>query len=116
MNLVPQNQRSHVLKEKNEKSVLTVDDVNFPPLNAKNLKSRIGKVKISNQFFPKKKELDSEKAFNPAVKFFFGKMIEGKAKGVKEFYQSKRKDGTPNETEKVTPKEGQAWVDIFFKE
>ncbi|KAJ0570583.1 hypothetical protein HanHA300_Chr05g0179711 [Helianthus annuus] len=35
-----------VMKE--EKSVPPLDDANFPPLRAKNLKSKIGKVEISN--------------------------------------------------------------------
>ncbi|KAM0029295.1 putative transcription factor interactor and regulator CCHC(Zn) family [Helianthus debilis subsp. tardiflorus] len=102
------------VEKKDEKKVSIVDDVNFPPLNDKNYKSKIGKVEISNQFFPNQKELDVEKVFNPAVKNIFGKMIQGKSKGVKEFYQVKRKTETPVETENVTPKEGQAWVDIFF--
>ncbi|KAJ0946799.1 putative transcription factor interactor and regulator CCHC(Zn) family [Helianthus annuus] len=71
-------------------SVPPLDDENFPPLRAENLKSKIGKVEISNQFFPEKKEFDVEKAFNPKVKHIFGKMVDGKVKGVKEFYELKR--------------------------
>ncbi|MFS7926622.1 putative transcription factor interactor and regulator CCHC(Zn) family [Helianthus anomalus] len=41
--------------EKNgEKSVPTMDDLNFPPLRAENLKKKIGKVEISNQFYSDK--------------------------------------------------------------
>ncbi|KAJ0616395.1 putative transcription factor interactor and regulator CCHC(Zn) family [Helianthus annuus] len=36
---------------KSENSVPPLDDANFPPLRAKNLKSKTGKVEISNQFF-----------------------------------------------------------------
>ncbi|KAF5822208.1 putative transcription factor interactor and regulator CCHC(Zn) family [Helianthus annuus] len=99
---------------KSEKSVPPMDDVNFPPLRAENLKSKVGKVEISNQFYSEKKEFDVEKAFNGKVKNIFGKMVEGKAKVVKEFYEIKRNVQTPSETEKVTPKAGQAWVSVFF--
>ncbi|KAF5803343.1 putative transcription factor interactor and regulator CCHC(Zn) family [Helianthus annuus] len=74
-----------------ENSVSPLDDANFPPLRAENLKSKIGKVEISNQFFSEKKEFDIEKAFNPKVQNIFGKMIDGKVKGVKEFYEKKTK-------------------------
>ncbi|KAJ0880815.1 putative transcription factor interactor and regulator CCHC(Zn) family [Helianthus annuus] len=99
---------------KKEKSIPPLDDANFPPLRVENLKSKIGKVEISNQFFPEKKEFDVEKAFNPTVKNIFDKMVDGKAKGVKEFYEIKRNVQIPGEIEKVTPKAGQAWVSVFF--
>ncbi|MFS7980356.1 putative transcription factor interactor and regulator CCHC(Zn) family [Helianthus anomalus] len=102
--------------KKVEKSVPILNEKIFPQLSAEIFKKKIRKVEISNQFFPKKKELDVEKAFNPVAKNIFGKMITGKAKGVKEFYQAKRKNVTPKENEKITPKAGQAWVDIFSKE
>ena len=73
------SEEPHV-EEKVEKSVLTVDDVNFPPLNAKNWKSKVGKVEISNQFYSEKNKFDVEKAFNSNVKNIFGKMVNGKAK------------------------------------
>ncbi|KAJ0614804.1 putative transcription factor interactor and regulator CCHC(Zn) family [Helianthus annuus] len=76
---------------KGENSVLPLDDANFPPLRAENLKLKIGKVEISNQFFSEKKDFDVEKAFNPTVQSIFGKMIDGKVKGVKEFYEKKTK-------------------------
>ena len=41
-------------------------------------------------------------------------MVEGKVKGVKEFYESKRNVQRPSEIELVTPKAGQAWVPAFF--
>ncbi|KAJ0493748.1 putative transcription factor interactor and regulator CCHC(Zn) family [Helianthus annuus] len=102
------------VEEKGEKSVPTVDDVNFPPLRAENFKKKIGKVEISNQFFSEKKEFDVEKAFNPKVHHIFGKMINGKAKGVKEFYEKKMNGKKPSVGSSVSPKAGQAWVDIFF--
>ncbi|KAJ0694688.1 putative transcription factor interactor and regulator CCHC(Zn) family [Helianthus annuus] len=60
------------------------------------------------------KDFDAEKAFNPKVKHIFGKMIDRKVKGVKEFYEKKRKGKKPSDGDSVTPKAGQAWVDIFF--
>ncbi len=41
-------------------------------------------------------------------------MIDRKVKGVKEFYEKKRKGKKPSVDDSVTPKAGQAWVDIFF--
>ncbi|KAJ0734074.1 putative transcription factor interactor and regulator CCHC(Zn) family [Helianthus annuus] len=99
---------------KSDNSVPPMDDVNFPSLRAENLKSKVGKVEISNQFYSEKKEFDVEKAFNGKVKHIIGKMVEGKAKGVKDFYEEKRNVETPSETENVTPKAGQAWVSVFF--
>ncbi|KAJ0743502.1 putative transcription factor interactor and regulator CCHC(Zn) family [Helianthus annuus] len=96
---------------KSENSVPPMDDTNFPPLRAENSKQKVGKVKISN--YSEKKEFNVEKAFNNKVKNIFGKMVEGKVKGVKEFYEAKRNDQTPSEIEKVTPKAGQAWVPAF---
>ncbi|KAJ0927084.1 putative transcription factor interactor and regulator CCHC(Zn) family [Helianthus annuus] len=104
-----------------ERSVPTMNDENFPPLRAENFMKKVGKVEISNQFYSDKKKFDVEKTFNGNVKHIFGQMVNGKAKSVKEFYASKtsvhksveRKD---EEEDVVTPKDGQAWVDIFFKE
>ncbi|KAJ0441355.1 putative transcription factor interactor and regulator CCHC(Zn) family [Helianthus annuus] len=98
-----------------EKSVPTVDDENFPPLRAKNFKKKIGKVEISNQFYSDKQVFDVEKAFHPKVKYIFGKMIDRKVKGVKEFYEKKMGGKKPRVDDSVTPKAGQAWVDIFFE-
>ncbi|MFS7945165.1 putative transcription factor interactor and regulator CCHC(Zn) family [Helianthus anomalus] len=102
------------VEEKGEKSVPTVDDVNFPPLRAENFKKQIGKVEISNQFYSDKKVFDVENAFNPKVKHIFGKMIDRKVKGVKEFYEKKMGGKKPSVGSSVTPKAGQAWVDSFF--
>ncbi|KAM0035510.1 putative transcription factor interactor and regulator CCHC(Zn) family [Helianthus debilis subsp. tardiflorus] len=79
------------IESKGEDSVLAMDDAKFLPLRAENFKQKIDKVEISNQFFSEKKEFDVEKAFNPTVQNIFGKMINGKVKGVKEFYEKKLK-------------------------
>ncbi|KAJ0766369.1 hypothetical protein HanPI659440_Chr08g0314631 [Helianthus annuus] len=102
-------------KVKDENSVLTMDDVNFPPLQAENFKSKVGKVEISNQFYSEKKEFDVEKAFNGNVKKIFGKMVEGKVKGVKEYYETKKATFYPSEVEEETSKFGQAWTTVFHK-
>ncbi|KAJ0742885.1 putative transcription factor interactor and regulator CCHC(Zn) family [Helianthus annuus] len=98
---------------KSENSVPPMDDTNFPPLRTENFKQKDGKVKISNKFYSEKKEFDVEKAFNGKVKNIFGKMVEGKVKGVKEFYETKRNVQTPSENNSNTPKAGQAWVPTF---
>ncbi|KAJ0650065.1 putative transcription factor interactor and regulator CCHC(Zn) family [Helianthus annuus] len=100
---------------KEEKSVPPLNDENFPPLRADNLKSKIGKVEISSQFFPEKKEFDVEKVINPKVQNIFGMMIDGKVKGVKEFFEKKLIDKNPSIVDDgITPKAGQAWVSVFF--
>ncbi|KAF5762501.1 putative transcription factor interactor and regulator CCHC(Zn) family [Helianthus annuus] len=100
------------VEPKSEKSVPPMDDVNFPQLRTENFKQKVGKVEISNQFYSEKKEFDVERAFNGRVKHIFGKMVEGRAKGVKEFYESKR-TYLPSESNLGTPKAGQAWVSVF---
>ncbi|KAF5799059.1 putative transcription factor interactor and regulator CCHC(Zn) family [Helianthus annuus] len=107
------SEEPHVVK-KSENSVPPMDDENFPPLRTENFKQKIGKVEISNQFYSEKNEFDVEKTFNGNVKKIFGKMIEGKVKGVKDFYATKKATYTPTADELVSPKAGQAWVDIFF--
>uniref|UniRef100_A0A251TR39 Putative zinc finger, CCHC-type n=1 Tax=Helianthus annuus TaxID=4232 RepID=A0A251TR39_HELAN len=77
--------------EKDENSVPIVNDEEFPSLRADNYKKRIGKVEISNQFFHDEQEFDAEKVFNSKVKNIFGKMIDRKVNGVKEFYEKKTK-------------------------
>ncbi|XP_021971241.1 WEB family protein At4g27595, chloroplastic-like [Helianthus annuus] len=49
------------------------------------------KVNLDNRkwIVKKSKTFDVEKSFNPNVKHIFGKMIDGKVKGVKEFYEKK---------------------------
>ncbi|KAJ0869476.1 hypothetical protein HanRHA438_Chr11g0489561 [Helianthus annuus] len=100
-------------ESKGEKSVPRMDDANFPPLRAENFNQKVGKVEISNQFFSEKKEFDVEKAFNPKVKHIFGKMIDGKSKGVKEFYKKKMKGKKPSVDNLESPKDCQAWENFF---
>ncbi|KAM0036015.1 putative transcription factor interactor and regulator CCHC(Zn) family [Helianthus debilis subsp. tardiflorus] len=74
---------------KDEKSVPIVNDEDFLSLRAENYKKKIGKTEISNKFYNDKQEFDAEKVFNSKVKHIFGKMIDRKVKGVKEFYEKK---------------------------
>ncbi|KAJ0785715.1 putative transcription factor interactor and regulator CCHC(Zn) family [Helianthus annuus] len=99
---------------KDEKSVPIVYDEDFPSLRAENYKKKIGKTEIYNQFYNDKHEFDAEKVFNPKVKHIFGKMIDRKVKGVKEFYEMKKKGKKPSAGDSVKPKASQAWVGIFF--
>ena len=85
---------------------------NFPSLSKENLKLKVGKVEISDQFFVGKKEFDAEKVFNGKVKHIFGKMVDGKVKGAKEFYKSKC---WWDRCVPESPKAGQAWVTAFPK-
>ncbi|MFS8035341.1 hypothetical protein Hanom_Chr17g01591921 [Helianthus anomalus] len=91
-----------------------MDDVKFPPLRSENFKSNIGKVGISNRFYYEKKEFDVDKVFNGNVKIIFGKMVEGKVKGVKEFYETKKATYTMTESEldKLTSKLAEAWMSV----
>ncbi|KAF5782171.1 putative transcription factor interactor and regulator CCHC(Zn) family [Helianthus annuus] len=98
---------------KSENSVPPMDDVNFPPLRTENFKQKVGKVEISNQFFSEKKEFDVEKAFNPKVQNIFGKMVDEKVKGVKEFYEKKKKGKKPSVDDSESPKDRQAWENLY---
>ncbi|KAJ0468129.1 putative transcription factor interactor and regulator CCHC(Zn) family [Helianthus annuus] len=49
------------------------------------------RAKSDNQKWVVKKEFDAEKVFNSKVKNIFGKMIDRKVNGVKEFYEKKTK-------------------------
>ncbi|KAF5803479.1 putative transcription factor interactor and regulator CCHC(Zn) family [Helianthus annuus] len=100
--------------ESDENSVPSMDDENFPPLRTENFKRKAGKSEISNQDYSEKDNFDVEKAFNGKVKKIFRKMVDGKVKGVKDFYATKKATYTPTKSELKSPKPGQAWVDIFF--
>ncbi|TKW72290.1 MAG: hypothetical protein DI543_27440 [Bradyrhizobium icense] len=95
---------------KDEKSVPIVNDEEFPLLLAENYKKKIGKIEISNQFYNDKQEFDAEKVFNPKVKHIFGKMIDRKVKGVKEFYEKKTKK------EKVEPSLVCDWDGTYYEQ
>ncbi|KAJ0827591.1 putative transcription factor interactor and regulator CCHC(Zn) family [Helianthus annuus] len=95
----------------------SVSDDEFPSLKFEEIKQKVGKVEISDQFYSEKNEFDVEKTFNGNVKKFFGKMLNGKAKGVKDFYATKKATFNPTEQELkdlTTPKVGQIWVEILF--
>ncbi|KAJ0802357.1 putative transcription factor interactor and regulator CCHC(Zn) family [Helianthus annuus] len=98
---------------KSDNSVPKMDDANFPPLSNGNLKQKIGKVEISNQFFSEKKEFDVETAFNSKVLNIFGKMFDRKVKGVKKFYEKNKKGKKPSDDDSESPKDCQAWVNLF---
>ncbi|KAJ0477629.1 putative transcription factor interactor and regulator CCHC(Zn) family [Helianthus annuus] len=100
--------------ESDENSVPSMDDENFPPLRTENFKRKVGKTEVSNQDYSEKDNFDVEKAFNGNVKKIFGKMVDRKVKGVKDFYATKKATYTPTKSELKSPKAGQAWVDIFF--
>ncbi|KAF5814598.1 hypothetical protein HanXRQr2_Chr03g0112881 [Helianthus annuus] len=93
-----------------ENSVPSVSDDEFPSLRAENYKKKIGKVEISNQFYHDEQEFDAEKVFNPKVKHIFGKMIDRKVKGVKEFYEKKTKK------EKVEPSLVCDWDGTYYEQ
>ncbi|KAJ0939557.1 putative transcription factor interactor and regulator CCHC(Zn) family [Helianthus annuus] len=99
---------------KEEKSVFSKDDVEIPSLKFEYIKEKVGEVEISNQFFSDQKEFDVEKVFNGNVKKIFEKMVEGKVKGVKGFYATKKATYNPTEQELKTPKIGKTWVEILF--
>ncbi|KAJ0942215.1 putative transcription factor interactor and regulator CCHC(Zn) family [Helianthus annuus] len=100
------------VEKKIDNSVPVVNDENFPKLSKENLMKKVGKVEISNQFFADKGEFDVEKAFNGKVKHIFGKMVDKKVKGAKEFYKSKC---WWDRCVPKSPKAGEAWVDIMFE-
>ncbi|MFS7950869.1 hypothetical protein Hanom_Chr07g00588251 [Helianthus anomalus] len=91
-----------------------MDDENFPPLRAENFKQKVGKIEISNQFISEKKEFDVEKAFNPTVQNIFRKMVDGKVKGLKEFYENKKKGKKPSDGDSESPKDRQAWENLYI--
>ncbi|KAM0008455.1 putative transcription factor interactor and regulator CCHC(Zn) family [Helianthus debilis subsp. tardiflorus] len=100
-----------LVEKRIDNSVPVMNDENFPKLSKENLMKKVGKVEISNQFFADKEEFDVEKAFNGKVKNMFGKMVDRKVKGAKEFYKSKC---WWDRCVPKSPKAGEAWVDIMF--
>ncbi|KAJ0467775.1 putative transcription factor interactor and regulator CCHC(Zn) family [Helianthus annuus] len=62
-----------LVEVKEEKYVPSEDDVEIPPLKFENIKQKVGKVEISNQFFSDQKEFDIEKVFNGMLRKFLGK-------------------------------------------
>ncbi|MFS7956849.1 putative transcription factor interactor and regulator CCHC(Zn) family [Helianthus anomalus] len=74
---------------------ISMNDDDFPSLKFEEVKKKIGKVDISKQFYTEKNEFDVEKTFNGSVNKIFGKMLNGKAKGVKDFYATKKTTYNP---------------------
>ncbi|KAJ0922544.1 putative transcription factor interactor and regulator CCHC(Zn) family [Helianthus annuus] len=83
---------------------ILVNDDDFPSLKFEEVKQKVGKVEISNQFYTEKTKFDVEKTFSGNVKKIFGKMLNGKAKGVKDFYATKKATYNPTAQELKTIK------------
>ncbi|KAJ0862648.1 putative transcription factor interactor and regulator CCHC(Zn) family [Helianthus annuus] len=96
-----------------EKKISMSDD-EFPSLKFEEVKKKIGKVDISKQFYTKKNEFDVEKTFNESVKKIFGKMLNGKAKGVKDFYATKKATYNPTAQELKAIKSEKTWMEVCF--
>ena len=111
MNLVPQSQKSHKLWRKSSEN----DDV-LPSLKFEEVKKKIGKIEVSNQFYDDETEFDVEKTFNGNVKKIFEKMLNGKAKGVKDFYATKKATYNPTAEELKALKSEKTWREVCFPE
>ncbi|KAJ0501392.1 putative transcription factor interactor and regulator CCHC(Zn) family [Helianthus annuus] len=96
-----------------EKKIL-VNDEEFPSLKFEEVKKKVGKTEISNQFYHEKKDFDVEKTFNGNVKKIFGKMLNGRAKGVKDFYATKKATYNPTAQELKSIKSEKTWMDVCF--
>ncbi|MFS7998244.1 putative transcription factor interactor and regulator CCHC(Zn) family [Helianthus anomalus] len=94
-----------------EKKIL-VNDEEFPSLKFDEVKKKVGKTEISNQFYKEKDEFDVEKTFNGNVKKIFGKMLSGRAKGVKDFYATKKATYNPTAQELKSIKSEKTWMDV----
>ncbi|KAJ0891686.1 putative transcription factor interactor and regulator CCHC(Zn) family [Helianthus annuus] len=88
------------------------DDV-FPSLKFEEVLKEIGKIEISNQFYDDEKDFDVEKTFNGNVKKIFEKMLSGRAKGVKDFYATKKATYNPTAQELQTIN---SWREVCFPE
>ncbi|KAJ0575829.1 putative transcription factor interactor and regulator CCHC(Zn) family [Helianthus annuus] len=93
---------------------VSVNDDDFPSLKFEEVKQKVGKVEISGQFYTEKNEFDVEKTFNGNVKKIFGKMLNGKAKGVKDFYETKKATYNPTAQELKTIKSEKTWMEVCF--
>ncbi|KAM0043297.1 hypothetical protein Hdeb2414_s0010g00339601 [Helianthus debilis subsp. tardiflorus] len=110
MNLVPQSQKSHKLWR------ISVNDDDLPSLKFEEIKKKVGKVEISEQFYTEKEEFDVEKTFNGDVKGMIKKMLNGKAKGVKDFYATKKATYYPTAEELDALKSEKTWREVCFPE
>ena len=95
---------------------ISVNDEEFPSLKFEEVKKKVGKTEISNQFYNEKKDFDVEKTFNGNVKKIFGKMLSGKAKGVKDFYTTKKATYNPTAEELKALKSEKTWREVCFPE
>ncbi|MFS7962497.1 hypothetical protein Hanom_Chr08g00727311 [Helianthus anomalus] len=71
------SEESSVLSS-DENSFPEMNDDNFPPFSKENLKLKVGKIEISDQFFPSKEEFDAETTFNGKCYIFLGKWPMGR--------------------------------------
>ncbi|KAJ0640003.1 hypothetical protein HanOQP8_Chr16g0606531 [Helianthus annuus] len=93
---------------------ISVTDDDFQSLKFEEVKKKVGKVEISGQFYTEKTEFDVEKTFNGSVKKIFGKMLNGKAKGVKDFLATKKATCNPTAQELKTIKSEKTWMEVCF--
>ncbi|KAM0062166.1 putative transcription factor interactor and regulator CCHC(Zn) family [Helianthus debilis subsp. tardiflorus] len=93
---------------------ISVNEDDFPSLKFEEVKQKVGKVEISNQFYTEKTEFDVEKTFNGNVKKMFKKMLNGKAKGVKDFYATKKATYNSTAQELKTIKSEKTWMEVCF--
>ncbi|KAJ0751744.1 hypothetical protein HanPI659440_Chr09g0316361 [Helianthus annuus] len=97
------------------KKISENDDV-LPSLKFEEVMKEIEKIEISNQFYYDEKEFDVEKTFNGNVKKIFEKMLSGKAKGVKDFYATKKATYNPTAEELKVLKSEKTWREVCFPE
>ncbi|KAJ0556174.1 putative transcription factor interactor and regulator CCHC(Zn) family [Helianthus annuus] len=101
-------------EEPQVKKKISVNDEEFPSLKFDEVKKKVGKTEISNQFYKEKDEFDVEKTFNGNVKKIFGKMLSGRAKGVKDFYATKKATYNPTALELKAIKSEKTWLEVCF--
>ncbi|KAF5813678.1 putative transcription factor interactor and regulator CCHC(Zn) family [Helianthus annuus] len=93
---------------------ISVNDDDFLSLKFEEVKQKVGKVEISSQFYTEKTKFDVKKTFNGNVKKIFGKMLNGKAKGVKDFYATKKATYNTTAQELKTIKSEETWNEVCF--
>ncbi|KAJ0832759.1 putative transcription factor interactor and regulator CCHC(Zn) family [Helianthus annuus] len=101
-------------EEPQAKKKISVNDEEFPSLKFEEVEKKVGKTEISDQFYKEKDEFDVEKTFNGNVKKIFGKMLSGRAKGVKDFYATKKATYNPTAQELKAIKSEKTWLEVCF--
>ncbi|KAM0061248.1 hypothetical protein Hdeb2414_s0004g00133701 [Helianthus debilis subsp. tardiflorus] len=101
-------------EEPQDEMKISVNDDDFPSLKFEEIKQKVGKVEISGQFYTEKSEFDVEKTFNGNVKKMFKKMLNGKAKGVNDFYATKKATYNPTAQELKAIKSEKTWMEVCF--